>query len=973
MTTKKVITIQAKNGSYNSFSDFLYKHYTDNESTKERTNTRIPSKDGTMKGGKYHIPAEEYATFLNLYYRDVIAKKQVDSLTEKQLEKDGPIVVDLDLKYNYDVDTRQHTKEHIDDMVDCYLGEIKKIYQFDNDDKFNIFIMEKPNVNRVSEKNYTKDGIHMIIAIQSDPIAQIMLRDRIIPKIEEMWSDLPIINDWESIFDLGISEGGTNWQLFGSKKPGCETYGITNIYEVTYLPEKDDFETKKIKPEFFDIQKNIMKLSVRNTNNPSFFMKSDMINTYNEYKRVNKKGAKSTASCPNDANNSSINSFDEEIGFSPSNLARITNATELEFVVNKFMENVKRNDYELKETFDYLMTLPISYYGEGSYDKWIRASFALKNTSDRLLIAWIAFSAQSPTFSFSNIHDLIERWQKLDMKKHRGLTKRSIMFWSKQDAYEKFLKVRDNSLDYYIEMTIQGGALGFNSGDKKMGGCGDFDIATVVYHYFKDQYVCSSVKSNIWYEYIGNRWLEIDSGTTLRKRISTEIRELYNKKGFGLLNGITTTPNAPNNVVPVNATEDDHANYAKTRGGRIMEICLRLSRTNDKKNIMTEAKELFYDGSFIGKLDTNPYLICFNNGVVDFKEKVFRHGRPEDYISMCTNIDYVPIDNMRDGLVVSEIQEFLSQLFPEKPLYNYMFDHLASTLIGTSANQTFNMYIGNGQNGKSVLVSLMEKVLGEYKGDVPLTLVTESRAKVGGLSPEIVQLKGKRMAVMQEPKKGEVINEGVMKQLTSGVDPIQARAPYMVQSITFYPQFKLVLCANNLMEIKSNDHGTWRRIRVVPFKSLFTNNPIKNDPDKPYQFKLDLTINEKFDEWKQIFAAMLVERVFETGGVVKDCDIVMLASNEYRAGQDVISEFIRDKVVRCENSKIKKTELNNEFLIWHQSTYGTRGPNAKDVHEYMDKQFSKQENGCWKNVRIKYERDEVEIPDIHDDIEPDDL
>ena len=59
------------------------------------------------------------------------------------------------------------------------------------------------------------------------------------------------------------------------------------------------------------------------------------------------------------------------------------------------------------------------------------------------------------------------------------------------------------------------------------------------------------------------------------------------------------------------------------------------------------------------------------------------------------------------------------------------------------------------------------KCLGDYKGDVPLTLVTDKRAKVGGLTPEIVKLKGIRYAVMQEPSKDDIINEGVLKQLTS--------------------------------------------------------------------------------------------------------------------------------------------------------------------------------------------------------------
>jgi hypothetical protein len=51
----------------------------------------------------------------------------------------------------------------------------------------------------------------------------------------------------------------------------------------------------------------------------------------------------------------------------------------------------------------------------------------------------------------------------------------------------------------------------------------------------------------------------------------------------------------------------------------------------------------------------------------------------------------------------------------------------------------------------------------------------------------------------------------------------------MPQTITFLPQFKLVVTCNVFMEIKSNDHGTWRRIRAVPFKSLFTKNPTSGD------------------------------------------------------------------------------------------------------------------------------------------------
>ena len=400
----------------------------------------------------------------------------------------------------------------------------------------------------------------------------------------------------------------------------------------------------------------------------------------------------------------------------------------------------------------------------------------------------------------------------------------------------------------------------------------------VLYQTCEDEFVCASVKSGIWYQYKNHRWVENDSGTSLRRCISERIRHLYNIKAAKLMEAQVNYPEG-----------DERTINLQKKAQRALEIVAKLGRTTDKKNIMVEAKELFYDRQLIEMTDTNPYLLCFKNGVWDFKEKVFRDGKPEDYITKSTKIDYIPIDKERDAQVLEEMNDFMAKLFPIEELRIYMWEHLAPTLMGTSQNQTFNNYIGFGQNGKSVLLSLMEKTLGEYKGDVPLTLMTQGRTKSGGLAPEIVALKGLRYAIMNEPSKHDRLNEGIMKQLTSGLDPLQARAPNMPAAIQFIPQFKLVVCANYLMEIKSMDHGTWRLIRVVDFLSLFTKNPVDDDPEKPYQFLLDENLVNKFDIWKTVFMSMLVEKVLETDGILNDCPIVMASSTAYKKKQDVLA------------------------------------------------------------------------------------
>lgn len=947
-------SIVPSSSSYADVYDFLRKHTVKKSATAQEkptnTNTRIGDSKLNIHGGTYNIPDIEYSIFLELYYRDIVSKNKKEYLTEKQRVDDGPLLIDLDFRYNYDVDEKQYSAEHIEDFIVSLLEEIKEIYQLDENIAFPIFVLEKPSVNRIKDKKLTKDGVHIIVGAQVERGIQLYIRDKMIPKMRDMWSDLPIINSWSDVYDEGITKGSNNWQLYGSRKPNHDKYSLTRIFDITFDSSDNEFIMKEKLISQFDIEKNIEKLSIRYRNFVSLFLKNNFINVYDSFKKEKNIGGTKKLSP-----NNSVISLRDRSEMMISNipmLSSISNAEELELAVNSFVDNVSDSsrDHELKTIYDYVMVLPEQYYGQGSYDKWIRVGWALKNTSEKLLIAWLAFSAKSSTFNFTEIYDLCDRWTKFEVRKD-GLSKLSIIHWAKADAYDEYIKILNSTIDYYVEQTLSSS----NSKYKAP----DYDLATVLLQANKHEYVCVSNKNNIWYKYRNNRWIESDCGVDLRKEISSSIRELYNQKSIQLMHNISNMQLNNHSILNQqgNEEEDNEQNdMNKTKSIQCINIIQRLGSTGDKMKIMTEAKELFYDGEFFKKLDTNPYLLCFKNGVIDFKEKIFRKGQPEDYISMCTNIDYIKLTEKHEP-IKQEIYQFMNELFPKPELCQYMWEHLASCLIGTSANQTFNQYYGIGQNGKSVLVNLMERCLGDYKGDVPLSAVTEKRSKVGGLTPEIVQLKGVRYAVMQEPSKDDVINEGILKQYTSGKDPIQARTLHC-PSVTFYPQFKLVVTCNVLMKIQSNDHGTWRRQRLVPFLSLFTENPVDGDEEKPYQFKLDRFIDEKFDVWAPIFMSMLVDIAFEKNGVVNDCDVVMAKTKEYRESQDYMSEFVKDRIVKDADGKIKKMELNNEFSIWYSSNYGGKGPSPKDLHEYINKQFGRPKNHAWQGIRIRYESNE---------------
>jgi len=915
---------------FKDLKDFLVKHSAKANLGAQFTHTRIGDKELNIYGGAYVIPKEDLSLFHGLYYDHVFVKNNKEYLTEKQIEN-GPMAVDFDFRYSHDVEARQHTKEHIQDMILLYLEEIKEYFVFEENKPFDIFIFEKPNVNRLADGSVTKDGIHMIIGIQIDNIIQTMIRDKIISKLPEIW-DLPLINTWDSVLDEGISKGTTNWQLFGSRKPNNEAYELTQHFIIGYDKSDGEFTMTEMKASDFDLKNNFIKLSVQNENCPSFTMNPKILDSYKS--KSENKGNKIKKMTSRTKMNLLVEDDEEDSENESISLHDIKDKQTLDKAVEIMLKQFKPTEYEIRETHYYAQQLPEKYYEPGSHTLNRQVAFALKNTDERLFLSWVQLRSKASDFDYSTIPDLYHQWKKYFNKSKDSITKRSIMYWVKQDNFEGYEKVKNTSIDFYIEESLNTQT--------------EYDLAQVLKQMYKDKYVCISYdKKGIWYTFKNHRWV-MDKGLSLREAISKYMYDLYSNK-------INRLSDEYHHYEP----SDDRALFIQKRIKLIGEVKLRLKKTNDKNNIMREAMELFYDGEFVRSMDTNKHLLCFNNGVVDFNNKIFREGYPEDYITKTTRINYVHYDleNPEIKETSNAILEFMEKLFPIPSLLTYMWDHLASCLIGSNKNQTFNVYHGSGSNGKSIIADLMSVTLGEYKGTVPITLVTEKRGLIGGTSDEVLKLKGVRYAVMQEPSKSVKLNEGIMKELTGG-DPIQARGLYSESEI-FEPQFNLVVCTNNLFDIESNDDGTWRRIRKVDFLSKFIDEGEQHTDETPYVYTKDKSLKDKLPSLAPIFASMLVKRAFETEGIVADSEYVMNSSNKYRKCQDHISKFVAEFVEKTGNpkDKIKKTELTNQFKFWFQQEQGVnkKMPKGQELYDYMDKKFpGLYKSNCWTCVKILY-------------------
>ena len=955
-----------------SLDKFLSKYFVTDKSLPI-TNTKIAKKELGVKGGSYHIPNDKLSEFYKVYKKYVFQEKNQAYLTEVQLEK-GKILIDLDFRYPVEIEERQHTKDHIIDFIQMTMEGLCDIYQNIESKKIEFYIFEKDNVN-LDDDRYTKDGIHIILNVESDFPTKMILRDYLVEHIGDIWDldDLGLKNTWDQVIDDGVIKGNAPWQLYGSQKPGHECYKLKYIfnsyYDETNMLNIDDIEVMKINfDEYFP------KFCARNVDGLHKFRLQDKhIEKHEEYSnKTSKTRKKSSHAKVKKVGGGRVNRG--------NNYENISSMEELdELIEDTFTSD--QMEYKYKETHKYTMALGSEYWGSGSYDKWIRVGWALRNTHDCMYLTWLKMSAQSEDFSFDN-HDTYDYWCDFDVYNEEGLTKSSIIYWAKLSNPKEYEKIRKGSVDYFIYYS-------FTNSE-------EYDLANALYHMYKSQYVCASVKDHIWYEFVNNKWIETEAGVSLKMKISTELYKEYSNKVFEFQmknesqqHNIATNQeqdsnqdskdnsflNHQENTILKSFQDSNNEEFAdyKKKMSKMLTTCKLLKKTAIKSNIMKECELMFYEEGFIDKLDKNPYLIGCSNCVIDFKEKIHRRGKPDDYILQNTNLIYKPLEHYlkHNKNLIDEINEFFEQLFPDESLRHYMWEHLASTLIGTIENQTFNIYNGSGANGKSKLVELMTLVLGDYKGTVPISLVTKSRSNIGSSSSEIYNLIGKRYAVMQEPSKGDKINEGIMKELTGG-DPIQCRALFK-NSITFNPQFKLVVCTNTLFDITSNDDGTWRRLRKVDFESKFTENP-KKDPkfpinQYPYQYQIDKKIDEKFVKWAPVLLSMLVEIAYETQGKVTDVTKVTEATNGYRKEQDLISEYIGENIIELPDKygrAVIEHELLSKFKDWASQMHNNsnRGiPSGKEVSAYMEKKYGKKDPRIkgWKNISFKENIDDESI------------
>lgn len=439
-------------------------------------------------------------------------------------------------------------------------------------------------------------------------------------------------------------------------------------------------------------------------------------------------------------------------------------------------------------------------------------------------------------------------------------------------------------------------------------------IAIISKLLYSNRFVCTDIGRKNWFHFNGINWVECNKGVNLSKLFDTNLYSIFHYWSVKFMKESV-----------VDAVKVKRNYYAKC----CSDFAAFVRNPLKKKILLNVCAEHFYwdfhhilnqtlkCANFEENLDTNKYLIGCRNGVYDLSLDTFRDAKPDDFISLSTEIFYSEYG--WDHPCVIEINSFMRKLFPNQMILSYVMKLFASFLDGDIEEQ-FYIFTGNGSNGKSKLVELFQLSFGEYVGTLPVSLITGKRTPSSNATPELVRMKGKRLGVMHESNVSDTINLGLIKAISGG-DKMYARALHS-EPIEFRPTFQLLLlCNDKPKKIDPYDYAMWRRIIVVNFNNSFVDNP---DPEDDTQFKKDNTIHKKIILWKEAFLWMLLQYYIELksqGNVIPE--EVLYDTEQYRKSNDFVTIFLKKCVVvtNCSSDVISANDLFTKFKVFFYEYY----------------------------------------------------
>jgi putative DNA primase/helicase len=363
--------------------------------------------------------------------------------------------------------------------------------------------------------------------------------------------------------------------------------------------------------------------------------------------------------------------------------------------------------------------------------------------------------------------------------------------------------------------------------------------------------------------------------------------------------------------------------------------------------LATDYENLGIEGS---EWDADPWLLAVTNGVLDLRSGQLREGKPEDMLTRLAPTEWQGLD-----APAPRWEQFVHEvLADESDRATFLQKALGYSLNGTTQEHILVLMHGKrGRNGKGACFETLTSVLGDYATTVSSdVLIGDSSHRVAGSAqPQLVQLRGARLALANETSDGAKMDAVTVKAATGGGE-VRARDLYE-KSVTFQQTHTLFVSTNSLPYAAVDDDALWSRILVVDFRLRYVDEPTTPDERKRNP-KLAVELQA---ERSGVLAWLVRGHLAWQRDGLQPPQSVKLAVQSYRKGEG-IDQFLADCCI-VGRGRAEASELNTAYREWCVAKEVTaKGVNwlGKQLVAQFERNRTETGRRCYDGVMVSAEK-----------------
>lgn len=294
-------------------------------------------------------------------------------------------------------------------------------------------------------------------------------------------------------------------------------------------------------------------------------------------------------------------------------------------------------------------------------------------------------------------------------------------------------------------------------------------------------------------------------------------------------------------------------------------------------------------------LDSEPWVLNTQSGVFDFRSFTLE---PPDPLKRLTRCVEVGVDRAAHSPLWTT---FLDRILPDPKVRDFVQRAVGYSFTGSTEEQVLFLCYGTGANGKTVFLETLLSLAGDYGLKLPSeSLLLRNRDSIPN---DLAKLPGRRFIAAAETPENARLHEARVKELAGG-DRIAARF-MRGEWFEFSPVGKLWIATNHKPQVRGDDEGIWRRMRLLPFTVRI--------PDEEQDRKLLSRLQEHL---VGVLAWVLEGAEHYRLQGLQAPEAVTQATAGYRLEEDAVSAFFEEECVEGIGHTARAAELYERYREW---------------------------------------------------------